>query len=1072
MEKFFRSLAFLFILTLSSAVYSQEHEVTGTVTSHSEGYAMPGVQVVVEGTTRGTTTDVDGNYEIKVSEDDVLVFSFLGKASLEIPVDSREVIDVEMIQEMAELGEVVVTAFGIKREAKALGYSVTEVGSDQFAQTGEVNPISSLSGKVPGLEISQTTAGPSGSQRVTIRGVSEVLGNNQPLYVIDGVPVDNTTLGQAGRHGGYDLGDGTADLNPEDIESISVLKGASASALYGSRALNGVILITTKTGEHSPGLGVEFNSSTTLDVVSANLDEYQTTFGQGTAGLSPPSDQRARTITSAWGEFLNSDSTVLHVDGQERPYELVDNNIQGFFQVGRTYHNTLTLNQAFDKSSFRFSYGNTYNDDIIPGSGLTRNTFTLRGTTSDIGDIIDFDSRITYSLENVENRPALSDAENNIGNGLVGIAPSVDQAWLENYKTEEGNHIDWTGNEYRINPYWVLNENSNESRRNRLSGFASASINLHEKLDLRLRSGIDKYNFTIDYFYNRGTPQRIEGELEQNNFEVTEMSHEALLIFDSRFADVLDVTANIGGNLMSNTRENTEIRANNMTITGHDCFTNFSESVVYPGLQRKKINSLFGFVQFGYNDFLYLDVTGRNDWSSTLPVDNNSYFYPSVSGSFIPTELDGFEFPWLTFLKFRGSWAQVGGDTDPYKLDLTYTLMGTSHLGYPLGGIPGNLLPNPHLLPQTASSYEFGVDMRFLDNRFGLDVTYYNELTYDQIIEIPIPPAAGFNNAIINSGDVRNEGVEIFATGRLIDNDFKWDLSVNYSVVNNTVEALSDMVTNITIAEARWAGVNVVAREGSEFGLITGRGFLRDPDGNIVHDDEGLPLATENPIDLGGILPDWTGGVQNTFSYKGILVRTSLDIRMGGNIYSMTNRDMYNGGTHTGTLEGREEYVEWALMNDQNLQEWLDEDPGNNPSQWQNQPEYQPLDRGLIGEGVVIAGYDENDEPIYEENDIYVSPEQYWRSAVSSIGELNVYDASYVKLRDLSIGYTIPRRFLGNVPVESLTISAVGRNLFILYKEVPNIDPESSYNNSFGQGLEYGSLPSRRHFGFNLNARF
>lgn len=1054
------------LLCLGFSALGQERLVTGTVISVADGTLLPGVTVMVKGTTRGVITDVQGRYQIAASPGETLVFSFIGMVTREVALDERILVNIELEPDIEVLDEIVVTALGITREAKALGFSVTEVSSSQIAQTGEVNPISSLAGKVAGLDITQTTAGPSGSRRVVIRGINEIMGNNQPLYVIDGVPVDNSSLGQATEWGGFDMGDGTSDLNPEDIESISVLKGAAAAALYGSRAMNGVILITTKRGDRGrPGLGIELNSSTTWDVVSTRLDEYQNLFGQGSNGLLPLAGQMANNITSAWGPRLNPDSTILQRDGVRRPFTLVENNIKDFFNVGTTMHNTLSLTQVTENSSLRFSFGNVNNSDIIPGSGLVRNNLTLRGTTN-VANIIEFDSRIAFSTENVDNRPALTDDVNNIGNGLVGLVPNFNQAWLQTYADDLGNYIDYTGNPYRANPYWTINQTSNESTRNRLTGFVAATINFHPMLRLRLRSGLDQFSFDFFNFYNRNTPTRQGGLLAQNKFDVMEMNNEALLIFENNFGGIFDVTASFGGNMMRSQTDILSATGTEINAPGVISMLNFQNVTTTPSLFRKKINSLYGFLQLGYRGFLFLDITGRNDWSSTLPIANNSYFYPSVSGSFVATEAFDFNLPWLTFAKLRASWAQVGSDTDPYKLDLTYSLAGRTHLGLPLGGISGTLLSNPNLMPQTATSYEFGADLRFFNNRVGLDITYFNQLTTDQIIEVQVPEASGFDRAILNSGDMRNSGIEIMFRARPIDRAVRWDVSFNYARTSNVVEKLAEQVDALTIADARWAGVRVIAREGSEFGIISGRGFQRDPNGNIIHGANGFPLFTAEPIDLGSILPDWIGGVHNTISYRGAFIRTSIDIRMGGNIYSLTNRAMMVGGTHSATLPGRDAFNDWANRNQAAYLAFIR--GGGLPAAWVP----LPLDGGFVGVGVVQTGVDPNGNPIFAPNTRIVNPQEYWNRAVSDVGEMNVYDASFIKLRDISIGYTIPRRLLGNLPVQSVTISAVGRNLFVLYKNVPNIDPESTYNNSNGQGLEYGSLPTRRHFGFNLNVKF
>ncbi len=1066
MKHFFALLPLLLVMTLNAS--AQDRTITGTVTDESDGSPIPGVTVLIQGTERGTVTDLQGRFQITAQPNDVLVFSFVGMVTREVSVGDQTTMDVPLIADIIFGDEVLVTAFGLQREARALGYSITEVRAADFAQTGETNPISSLQGKVAGVDIVETTAGPSGSRRVVIRGINEIIGNNQPLYIVDGVPVENTSPGQADQWGGFDLGDGTLDLNPDDIESISVLKGASASALYGSRALNGVILITTKQGVRQPGLGVEINSSTTADRITTRLDEYQNIYGQGSNGLTPLSTQMANNITSAWGPRMSSyaDSTITQADGTVRPYNRVSDNIQDFFRMGVTRHNTVTISTGTTTSSLRFSYSNVNLSDIVPQSGINRNVFTLRGTTSPM-DFLDFDARITYSDEEVTNRPAMADELNNIGNGLLGLAPNFDQEWLKTYKDENGNYINYTGNPYRANPYWTLNETRNESQRNRITGFASATIRMAEPLQLRLRAGLDTYSFRFTNFLNRGTPTQPGGLLTERNHDVQETNLEALLMYTTSISRDFDVTASVGGNLMNNDVTIQETRATEIIAADMISLTNFQNLAVFPQEYNKEIQSVFGFVNIGFRDLIYVDLTARNDWSSTLPLDNNSFFYPSVSTSFIISDALGLDYDWLNIWKLRGSWAQVGSDTDPYMLSLTYSMDGRSHQGYSLGGITGDLLPNPLLKPQTSTSWEFGTDVRLFNGRAALDFAYFHTATDDQILQVQIPEASGYNRAIINSGDLENRGVELLVTGRPVSSgDFRWEISANYTKIWNTVNRLSDDVDAITIADARWSGVSVIAREGEAYGQISGRGFTRDPQGRIVHGLDGMPIPTEEPMNLGGILPDFNAGVINTFFWRGFTLRTALDFRIGGNIYSVTNRQLYLGGTHSGTIEGRDAFNDWALRNYRNQQAWVD--AGNEPGDY----EPLPIDGGYIGQGVKLVGEDADGNPIYEENDIIVNPQTYWNFTGTNIPELNVYDASYIKLRDISIGYTVPQRFLANYPVQSATISIVGRNLITLYKDVPNIDPESAYNNSNGQGLEYGSLPTRRHFGLNVNFKF
>jgi TonB-linked SusC/RagA family outer membrane protein len=1066
MKKSYGVLSLLLIMTCH--VYGQDRMITGRVTDAEDGTPLAGVTVMISGTQTGTTTDLQGQYRIIATPGDILVFTFVGMITQEVTVEDQATIDITLSDDIIFGDEVVITAFGLQREARALGYSITEVRASDFAQTGETNPISSLQGKVAGVDIVETTAGPSGSRRVVIRGINEIVGNNQPLYVIDGVPIENSSPGQATQWGGFDLGDGTLDLNPDDIESISVLKGASASALYGSRALNGVILITTKQGARQPGLGIEINSSTTVDRISTRLDEYQNIYGQGSNGLTPLSTQMANNITSAWGPKLSSyaDSTITQADGTVRPYRLVNDNIQDFFRLGLTRHNTVTISTGTPTSSLRFSYSNVNLTDIVPKSGINRNIFTLRGTTQPT-HYLDFDARITYSAEDVTNRPAMADELNNIGNGLLGLVPNFDQAWLKTYKDSDDNYINYTGNPYRANPYWTLNETRNESQRDRITGFASAVIRLADPLQLRVRSGIDQYTFQFMNFLNMGTPTQPGGLLSERNHTVQETNLEALLIYNQAFRDMFDVTVSFGGNLMNSDTKIQETRATEIIARDMRSLTNFQNLSVAPQHYRKEIQSVFGFVNIGYRNILYLDFTARNDWSSTLPLNNNSFFYPSVSTSFIISDAFGLNYDWLNIWKLRASWAQVGSDTNPYMLNLTYSMDGRSHLGYSLGGITGELLPNPNLKPQTSTSWEFGTDLRMLNGRAVLDVAYFHTDTDDQILQVQIPETSGYNRAIINSGDMTNRGIELLVTGTpFTTHDFRWDISANYTKIWNRVNRLSDQVDAITIADARWSGVSVIAKEGEEYGQIIGRGFTRDPDGRIVHGSDGMPIPTDSPIELGKILPDFNAGIINTFFWRGFSLRTAFDFRIGGHIYSVTNRQLYAGGTHSATVAGRDEFNDWALRNYQAQQAWVD--AGNDPVDYVP----LPLDGGFIGEGVKLVGEDANGNPIYEENDIMVNPGTYWNYTSTNIPELNVYDASFIKLRDISIGYNVPSRFLANIPVQGATIAIVGRNLVTLYKKVPNIDPESTYNNSNGQGLEYGSLPTRRHFGINLNFKF
>ncbi len=1060
-----KNILTLLIVLCSYSIYAQK-TISGTVADVNA--AIPGVNVLIKGTQKGAITDFDGKYSIEASADDVLIFSYIGYKTQEITISNQDVYNIILEEDQNLLDEVVVTALGIKRSKKALGYSVTEIKSDELSKNGEINPISSLSGKIAGVNISQTTAGPSGSKRVLIRGISSMEGDNQPLYVIDGVPIDNSTQGQATEFGGFDLGDGTSDITPEDIESISVLKGASASALYGTRALNGVILITTKSGRKgSKYLDVDFNSTITVDKVLTKLDEYQTIYGQGSNGILPRIGQPANSITSAWGPRLSDASrTILQQDDTEHPYTLNKNNIQDFFNIGTTHTNSFSVTSGYETGSTRFSYSNVTNDDIIPESGLEKNSFTLR-SKNNLNDFIELDAKASYITENVNNRPALTDDVNNIGNGLVGLVPNFDQAWLQTYKDENGNYIDYTGNIYRANPYWTINETFNKSKKNRFIGFASLNIDLGESFDLRVRTGIDRYDFNFLNFFNKNTPTKQGGLYLDINSVVQEINYDALLTYSKEINEDFDLTVSLGGNILKNESKLKRTEGSEIIEPDISSINNFNNVIVSPASYNKEIHSIYSFAQISYKDFAFLDVTARNDWSSTLPLNNNSFFYPSVSGSLVFTDALDIDNDLITYGKVRASWAQVGGDTDPYRLSLTYRLTGLSFNGNSQGEILESFIPNANLKPQETTSYEFGTDLRFFQNKVGIDFTYYNQTTDNQILSVEVPPASGYESAILNSGSLKNKGVELQLSATPIDKDFKWDIIFNYSKIWNNVESLHDDVDALTIANARWSGVSIVALEGEEFGQIIGRGYKRDSQGNIIHDaTTGLPMATDNPIILGSISPDWTGGVINKFSYKNFTLKTSLDVKIGGDIYSITNRGMFNGGTHTATLGGRDSFNDWASRNEQARLDFI----ANGGSAL----DYVPLDLdgGYIGNGVKLVGVDADGNEIYEENDVLVNPQTYWQHASTSIPETNVYDASYVKLRELSVSYSLPKKYLSKLSVKEFTFSLIGRNLFTLYKNVPNIDPESTYNNGNGQGLEYGSLPTRRQYGLNLSVKF
>jgi TonB-linked SusC/RagA family outer membrane protein len=1052
-------------LALLCDAYSQSVTISGTVYDADTQSPLPGVSIVVKGSIGGTVSDAQGKYRIEIPQDGILIFSFIGATTQEISYTGQSTVDVSMQFNALELEGVTVTALGIKREKRVLGYSVSDIKSENIAGNGEVNPIASIAGKVAGVSITGTTAGPTGSTRVVIRGVRELQSNSQPLYVIDGVPAANGNVGSASQWGGFDLGDGLSDINPNDIESISVLKGSAAAALYGSRALNGVILITTKTGNAGKGLGIEFNSSLTIDQISTRLDKRQKRYGQGNDGVFPTDPIQSQNITSNWGPAFSDAETITQRDGSERPYKYNENNIQDFFELGKTFMNTISVTGGTETTNMRLSYSNITNADIIPKSGYDKDIFALR-TTSNITKKLKADTKISYADERVRNRPALTDDVNNIGNGLLGLAANFDQEWLQTYQNPDGSYINYTGNVYRANPYWTINKTRNKSAKERISGFINLNYEFNSMFSINLQGGTDFFSFKHENFYDKFTPAVNDGAFYNSDMNVKETNFQGMFNFKKDLNESLKFAAMVGGNIMKYKSYGNNINATQIIQPGTANLVNFNEILVQPFNDRKEIQSFFANLNFGFKEFLFLNLQGRNDWASTLSQQNNSFFYPSADVSFVITDAFDFKSEVLSFAKLRTSWGQVGNDFQPYQTGFAYSLTGRSFAGQPMGEILGTTIPNPDLRPQIKTSFEIGTDLRLLNDKIGLDFTYYDEVTDDVLLNITVPQTTGFNTAALNAAKLRNKGVEILlnTTPIEIPNKFRWDLSFNFAKNINEVVELNESLKTFTVAEARWAGATIIAEKGKPFGTIMGNDFLRDASGNrVFNSSNGEPLPTPKPVAIGNTMPDWTGGIINTITYKGFELKAALDIRVGGDIFSMTNMTMHMNGSHANTEAGRESWNQYqqerraAQLAAEAVNETANVDtPGD--------PYYVPRDnRGFIGEGVNESG---------EVNEIPISPATYWQSIGNNIPQPFIYDASYIKLRDLGLTYSLPSTLIKSTPFKSVSISIIGRNLFILYKNTPNIDPESNYNVSNGQGFEYGSLPGRRRYGFNLVVKF
>ena len=1011
-----------------------------------------GASVMVKNAKEGTVTNMEGKFSLNVAPSATLVVSYIGFVTQEVKADTQKgEMTITLKEDTKRLGEVVVTALGIKRDRKALGYSLGEVSGKELQKAKEPNVINSLAGKVAGLTVSQTATGPSGSTRVILRGSTELTGNNQPLYVIDGVPMDNTNFESSDQWGGYDLGDGISSINPDDIENISVLKGPAASALYGSRASHGVILITTKKADAKKDFSVELNSTTTIEKQLTKWDDVQYEFGQGADGKISLTDDRFSSNRN-WGPRIDPGLMMSYFDGVARPYVIIKDNIDGFFRTGVNTTNSLIVNKKTGKTGVRITYTDMRDKDLIPKTHMARNTLNLRANTT-ITKFLDLDFKVTYTHEGVKNRPAVADHRANIAKNLMTLSTTFDQAWLkEHYEDENGEYYNWNdGDVYNINPYWVLHKMTNRSWKDNYKGSAVIRYRPLKQLTLQATAGTDINYFTFEEFAYPTSPGRERGMLSTKDYKNRMYSAELLAIYKGKFKK-WDYGATLGGNLYKTDNKTQIVTAQNMIMRDAKTLQSFTEKTIREEIYRRQINSVYGSMNFAYDNFAFLDMTLRGDCSSTLPVNNNVYWYPSVSGSLLFSELLHVDKNIMPYGKVRASWAKVGNDTSPYMLRPTYEMALNSFGQYPMASISGDVIPNKNLKPTMTNSIELGFELKFLKNRLGLDFTYYNQHSKDQILRMNTSYASGYRYQLINAGDIENRGVEVVLNTRPIEmKDFSWDLNVNFAKNSNKVKELANGVDEFELASARWLGVKVVAKVGENYGCIMGKDFLRNKNGDIIIDGKtGLPKMTHDLKVLGNATWDWTGGMTTNVRYKNLSLGAIFDVKVGADLYSMSARSAYSTGKHKETLEGRDA---WYESEEKRLA------AGVTSKDW------HPTG-GYVAKGVI-----EQPDGTFKPNDIFVSPQEYWTYVTTQTARPFIYDNTYVKLRELTLSYAFPRRLLGKV-VNALSVSFVARNLFNLYKNVPNIDPDSNYNNSTGMGLEFGSLPSRRSFGLNVNLKF
>lgn len=1013
------------LLLLSGNLLAQQQTVSGKVSTVDDGSALPGVNVLVSGSQEGTITDIEGNYRITVPAGAVLKFSFIGYLTEEVEVGNRSTIDVSLVPDIQQLQEVTVTALGMEKETRSLGYAISEVEGSTFTQARTTNLGDALSGRVAGVNASSTATGPGGSSRVIIRGNGSLSGNNQPLYVVNGVPIDNSNQGSAGEWGGYDRGDGLNSINPDDIETISVLKGGTAAALYGSRAANGVILITTKSGKGQKGLNVQYNATYTLEK-PLDLNDWQYEYGAGTRGTKPVTQEDAiSTGLLSWGARLDGTS-VIQFDGLSRPYVAQEDNIKNFYNNGSAFTNSVAVSGGGEDANFRLSVSNLDNQSMIPNSSFDRKTFNL-SANGKIANKVIIQSDVQYNIEKGNNRSFLSDSPKNPNYSAQLLGTSIDVRSLDPGYDERGYEELFNSNVYATNPYFAVNKVQNKDDRRRLIGSFSARYNINDYFYLRGRLGTDTWTMTGMDLEPTGIAYRTVGGMNEFQRRFYENNAEIIAGFTKDMGE-FSVNALVGGNQMIQVTEAFNANGNDFVVPFNYFLQNLRNRDFNKEYRESAINSLFASADIGYKSFLFLNLTARQDWFSTLSVDDNSILYPSAGLSFILSDVWSAKPSWLDFAKVRTSWAQVGGGyPSPYQLSLRYSLAGQGHLGQALMNIVGGTIPNQNLKPYSSTTTEAGIELKMLQSRLGVDLTLYDRLTEDDQVLASTSSAAGYNDVLLNVGKVRNKGVELLLTGSPVvsPTGFRWDVSYNLAYNDNRVEKISDDVKTLYVGQARTQNGYIYHDEGRPFGIIKGFRMARNDAGEIIYNSEtGLPIQSEL-TELGLGVQPWTMGLNNDFSYKNFNLSFLIDAKLGGDLYSATNAYAYNAGLQKETLNGREE-------------------------------------------GITVSGVDQNGDAF----ESTISAQDYYRGIAFRITDEFVYDASFVKLRQLIFGYSLPQSVIENTPFQSVSLSFVARNLLLLYSDVPNVDPESSYNSGNAQGLEMFGVPTARSFGLNLMVNF
>lgn len=1055
-------------LLFTSILFSQK-TISGTVTEKTTGDKLPFVNVSTNNG-KGTTTNDAGFYSLEIDDSaTTLTFSFLGYKTKKVTIGNETTINVVLEESETNLDEVVVTALNVNRKTKELGYVVQELKTKDVTEVKTPNFLDNLAGKLAGVTISQGATGVGSSSKITIRGEAS-FSNNNPLFIIDGTPINNNTVFNftneaAAGFQEIDFGNGAMEVNPDDIESVTVLKGPSAAALYGTRASNGVIVINTKDGRKKQGLGISINSTITFDT-AFRLPDFQNEFGQGNSGQFEFVDGLGGgindNISYSWGPRLDVgnlipqfDSPVTLPDGTVvrggdtslysglpiTPTEFVSHpdNLKDFYRTGITTINNIAINDSFQRGSYRLSFTNLDSEAIIPGVNLERKTVALKlnFNPTEKTKVV---ASVNYVNSGSDNRPSNGYGSENVNYSLVAWGPrSLNINSLRNYWQPGLEGVQQYSFNYTFfdNPFFILHENTNSFNRDRVFGNIIATHNFTDNLIVSLRSGMDyssekrvfKRNFSTNRFKN--------GAYAEHEVFYREINTDFLINYNNTFGN-FSFDASFGGNRLDQNASTQQVQTTNLAQPGIFSLNNAASPIeAFNFESQKRINSLYGIVKLGYKDYLYVDITGRNDWSSALAtpfsVDGTSFFYPSISSSFILSNVAKLPKS-ISFAKLRASVAQVGNDTNPFQTSGAFVSQT------PFNGQPTfsnqNFIPNSNLRPEITTAYEVGADIRFFKDRLNIDFTYYNATTKDQILSLPIPISSGYNQQVINGGEVNTQGVEIILGATPVVNaDFSWNTTFNFATNRSVIRDLPQEDGRLTLAYSRiYDSANQTVwfqvEEGGEIGDMYGTGYQKNAQGQFLIDDNGRYIADNNLQKIGNFNPDFTLGWNNNFRYKNFNASILFDWRQGGEIVSRTRALGNVGGQLAETA-------------------------------------FRP-DAGIVADGVNVN----TGQP----NTVAVTPESFYRQFYDrNHEENNVYDASYLKLRQLSIGYTLNLKegFLGLKDTSTMNFSIVGNNLFVI-TENPHFDPEqlAVQGNGFVSGVEDMSYATSRSLGFKVGFDF